>query len=68
MKHFCRGFKCQKEVKEPEYCCEGQMCGCYGEPLEPPLCDEHYSQLKTKSYGEITDGTSLENGCKPVRV
>ena len=33
---------CKKEVPdyEPEYCCNGQECGCYGEPLMPCICSE----------------------------
>jgi hypothetical protein len=23
---------------EPEYCCDGTMCGCMGMPISPPVC------------------------------
>ena len=37
---------CRKEVEEyiPDYCCDGRMCGCYGEPLEPPMHIECYNK------------------------
>ena len=24
----------------PEYCCNGQDCGCRGKPIHPPTCDD----------------------------
>ena len=23
---------------KPEFCCDGHECGCYGLPIEPPIC------------------------------
>lgn len=42
-KHNCDS--CNKEIEipdnyEPEYCCEGYECGCYGYPINPMFCDE----------------------------
>jgi hypothetical protein len=33
---------CQTPVPSyvPEYCCDGRECGCYGQPIEPPLCSK----------------------------
>ena len=30
---------CESELTyEPEYCCDGDMCGCQGLPIAPPVC------------------------------
>lgn len=39
--YTCDG--CGKPIKvredyEPEFCCSGYMCGCYGMPLDPAFC------------------------------
>jgi len=32
---------CGGEVPyEPEYCCDGKDCGCYGMPIHPPICSD----------------------------
>lgn len=31
---------------EPEYCCNGYMCGCYAAPINPNFCDECIADLK----------------------
>ena len=36
---------CGTEIKvlddyEPEFCCEGRECGCYGGPINPIFCDD----------------------------
>ncbi len=39
---------CGKPVPdyEPEFCCSGQECGCYGQPVEPCTCsDECYKAV-----------------------
>lgn len=42
-KHFC--WECKvNEIPEPEYCCNGHMCGCHGFPIDPPYCDECFSK------------------------
>lgn len=35
-------MECGKSIPgyEPHYCCNGHECGCYGLPMEPPVCDE----------------------------
>ncbi len=35
---------CDKPIEvtddyEPEFCCGGYMCGCYGMPVNPAFCD-----------------------------
>ncbi len=30
---------------EPKFCCNGFQCGCYGLPIDPPLCEECEEQL-----------------------
>lgn len=34
---------------EPEYCCSGYMCGCFGKPIEPCVCSE-------RCYKALMDG------------
>jgi len=30
---------------EAKYCCDGNACGCYGLPIDPPICsDECYEK------------------------
>lgn len=42
-KHFC--WECKvNEIPEPEYCCGGFECGCYGQPIDPPYCDDCIEQ------------------------
>lgn len=36
---------CDKEIPDydPQMCCNGHMCGCMGQPNNPPVCsDECY--------------------------
>ena len=33
---------------EPEYCCNGYMCGCYGDPINPIFCDDCEKKLFEK--------------------
>lgn len=47
-----RCYVCQKKNVygyKPEYCCSGYMCGCYGLPIEPPLCSV---KCEEKVYGK----------------
>lgn len=42
-KHNCDS--CHKEIEvydeyEPEICCSGFECGCYGKPINPVFCDD----------------------------
>lgn len=31
--------ECKKvEIPEPQRCCSGHECGCYGMPIDPPYC------------------------------
>lgn len=38
---------------EPEMCCDGRECGCYGKPIEPPLCSRECTE---KVYGVPVGG------------
>lgn len=44
----CINCSAPVENYEPEYCCDGRECGCFGRPIEPPLCE--------KCWDEITEG------------
>jgi hypothetical protein len=37
MKGFC--IVCGEEI-EISICCNGDECGCRGQPIEPPICSE----------------------------
>lgn len=47
---------CEKELDyEPLMCCSGYMCGCYGMPIEPPVCsNECYNKLPMNQVKEDT--------------
>jgi hypothetical protein len=52
-KQMCHMPSCSKVIKvlttyEEEYCCDGYMCGCYGLPINPALCDE----CEEKAFGK----------------
>ena len=36
---------CSAEI-EVRYCCDGRDCGCMGQPIDPPVCDD-------KCYDEL---------------
>ena len=36
---------CGAEI-EVKYCCDGRDCGCMGQPIDPPVCDD-------KCYDEL---------------
>lgn len=54
MKYYC--MICEKELDyEPLMCCSGYMCGCYGMPIEPPVCsNECYNKLPMNQVKEDT--------------
>ncbi|MBF7090472.1 ASCH domain-containing protein [Flavobacterium sp. ALJ2] len=44
-------MSCNKEFfgHDPQYCCNGQECGCIGQPIEPLVCsNECYDKLMGK--------------------
>ena len=45
---------CNKEVPDyiPEYCCDGLMCGCRGQPIEPCICSQ-------KCWDELINGKNV---------
>ncbi|MNC30388.1 hypothetical protein D3C81_793560 [compost metagenome] len=46
-------YKCwecnEEEILEPQYCCNGVECGCYGFPIDPPYCDECLEKLMMRA-------------------
>ena len=45
---------------EPAYCCSGQECGCYGQPLEPPMCSSKCWDFAMVPFLKSEDGRSYE--------
>jgi hypothetical protein len=48
---------CFKPVKvvqnyEPEMCCDGIECGCYGNPLNPVFCNDCEKLFMESGYGQ----------------
>jgi len=44
---------------EPQYCCDGIMCGCMGMPTEPPVCSQEcFDKLMERNR----QGHSIGNG------
>lgn len=53
----CDNGDCREMVEvtddyEPEFCCNGHMCGCYGYPTNPVFCDT----CELKILGTPVDG------------
>lgn len=50
MKEIPKCEVCKKEVPdyEPEYCCGGFECGCYGLPMMPCICSNECWDIFTK--------------------
>ena len=36
----CWNEKCNNDIPEPRFCCNGDFCGCMGLPVDPPFCSE----------------------------
>ena len=36
----------------PRKCCDGVMCGCMGEPIDPPICSEKCYNIMILKYKE----------------
>lgn len=49
---------------EPEYCCNGRDCGCYGRPINEPLCDECDNRLATMSLEDLRRWQHSSKPCK----
>ena len=45
---------------EPEYCCNGVGCGCYGKPINPIFCDECEALMFMPLLGDTTAATEME--------
>ena len=54
---------CNEEI-EVNICCSGYMCGCMGQPTEPPICSEKcYDELSNnweKYYPKKTELKKLD--------
>lgn len=53
--HFCFCCKTKMPDFEPQYCCNGHECGCYGYPIEPPICSAICWELLLGDYMEYKD-------------
>lgn len=46
---ICMSCKQKFFGQDPQYCCNGSMCGCMGQPVEPVVCSEEcYHELVNK--------------------
>ncbi len=65
--HDC--YVCDRAVfgYVPQMCCSGRECGCYGLPMEPPLCES--KECHEKVYGKPGeyDVVEVENNAKDVQ-
>ena len=45
---------CKKDVPDykPEYCCNGDACGCFGMPIEPPVCSRECWDTVISNIGQ----------------
>lgn len=39
-KYYCQNPGCENEIEEPQRCCNGSDCGCYGMPVDPLYCSQ----------------------------
>lgn len=48
--YFC--FVCKEKMSDwkPQYCCDGRQCGCYGQPIEPPICSAECWEIILRDY------------------
>jgi hypothetical protein len=53
----CNNCENMIEECEPEYCCDGYMCGCMGKPINFPdfLCDECLTKMGYVRDGKINE-------------
>lgn len=58
--------QCGKPVPdyEPQFCCNGQDCGCLGLPIEPCLCDDCWNNLFNST---ITNKGEINNGIRNTK-
>lgn len=77
MKHQCAYCFTIYEGKPLEYCCDGQMCGCQGQPIYPPICSEEcglklldsnhfvnedeYNKFLIAKYGLLQVGSAVDD-------
>lgn len=45
-------MECEVPLPEyvPERCCSGHECGCYGLPIDPPLCAKCWDTVMAPKY------------------
>ncbi len=57
---------CLKPVSdyEPDYCCNGDACGCYGLPINPCVCSEKCDSALHKGIGTSFDERRKKAGIK----
>ncbi len=51
----CHSELNEKELKEwweSSRCCSGYMCGCYGLPTDPPICDKCIEKYSKESESD----------------
>lgn len=55
---------CGKPVKdyEPEYCCNGNECGCMGLPLEPCYCSQECLDAIMNGIGKDMEQRRIDAG------
>ncbi|MEC2463722.1 hypothetical protein P9X10_02245 [Bacillus cereus] len=46
---LCQDFTVVEQNYKPEICCSGYMCGCYGMPNNPVVCNKCIRKHKFKS-------------------
>jgi len=55
---------CNKPVIgfEYEYCCNGQDCGCMGQPLNPCICSKECNDAISKGIGTSFEARRIHAG------
>lgn len=62
MKGYCEICGVEIEVR---ICCSGHMCGCMGQPIDPPVCsDKCYDKFMNKNPYEL-DQTQSNVSLRP---
>lgn len=61
---------CGKPVPgyEPEYCCSGRECGCYGLPIEPCICSNACWDAMSAGIGKALEERRVAAGIAKVEV
>ena len=51
----------------PEYCCDGSMCGCQGQPVWPCVCSERCYCALMNGIGKPYEQRRMDAGIERVR-